>query len=540
MSNRINLNEPTKRDNQEFKVIKEEITKKETNQAQNSKQKNQSDLILELIEESNDLTLFCDEFKEPFAKVYIKDHFEILKCSSKQFLRWINKKYWDQYEKVPNTESVKSAIKIIEAKAVFDSSRQIKLNNRVAKKNNKIYYDLTNNDWQAVEATADGWKILNHPPTLFKRYAHQKDQVFPKSPGDVFKLDRFINIKDQNDRLLLYVFIITCFIPEFPHPVLNVYGPQGSAKSFLSKLLRAIIDPSKMEVCTLTNNANELIQVLDHHWFIFFDNISYISQKTSDNLCKAVTGAGFSKRELYSNDDDIIYNFKRCIGLNGINLISEKPDLLERSLLIELTRIPTHKRKSEEELLKSFKVNLPEILGGIFTILTKTLSLKPNVKLEYKPRMADFAEWGEAVSQALGFTKNLFLKAYSDNIGKQNEEVLLNNTVGLMILKLMYDRSEWQGTASDLLIELKRTAEKFEIDINKDKSFPLKENALSRKINLIKPNLGKENIKIVNKKGMQREIIISKIENKTADTVLSSETAKIEEKETPRDQGFNF
>ena len=28
----------------------------------------------------------------------------------------------------------------------------------------------------------------------------------------------------------------------------------------------------------------------------------------------AVTGSGFSKRELFSNDDYVIYNFKRCIG----------------------------------------------------------------------------------------------------------------------------------------------------------------------------------------------------------------------------------
>ena len=84
-----------------------------------------------------------------------------------------------------------------------------------------------------------------------------------------------------------------------------------------------------------------------------FDNLSELSEGCSDMLCRSVSGYGFSKRELYTNDDDVIYNIKRTIGINGINLTATKPDLLERSILIALERISTENRKQESEIDQS-------------------------------------------------------------------------------------------------------------------------------------------------------------------------------------------
>ncbi len=44
--------------------------------------------------------------------------------------------------------------------------------------------------------------------------------------------------------------------------------------------------------------------------------MSRINDWISDLFCRAVTGGGFSKRVLFSHDDDYIYSFKRCIGFN--------------------------------------------------------------------------------------------------------------------------------------------------------------------------------------------------------------------------------
>ena len=93
-------------------------------------------------------------------------------------------------------------------------------------------------------------------------------------------------------------------------------------------------------------NINELIQILSHNYIAYFDNVSIIRDWISDTLCRAVTGSGFSKRQLYTDDDDIIYHFRRCIGFNGVNLGATKADLLDRAIIILLERIPKEKKEN--------------------------------------------------------------------------------------------------------------------------------------------------------------------------------------------------
>ena len=87
----------------------------------------------------------------------------------------------------------------------------------------------------------------------------------------------------------------------------------------------------------------------------------------SDTLCRACTGAGFSKRELYTDDDDVIYNFRRCPGLNGINIVAHKPDLLDRSLLFRLEHIPKKDRRDEETLWRDFERERYSSLTSVIT-----------------------------------------------------------------------------------------------------------------------------------------------------------------------------
>ena len=106
------------------------------------------------------------------------------------------------------------------------------------------------------------------------------------------------------------------------------------------------------------------MQQLSHHWAAYYDNLERLPNWVSDILCRAVTGEGFSKRVLYSDDDDVIYQYRRCIGLNGINVAAHRADLLERSLLLELEAIPPGKRKPENELWTEFEKARPLLFGA--------------------------------------------------------------------------------------------------------------------------------------------------------------------------------
>ena len=50
--------------------------------------------------------------------------------------------------------------------------------------------------------------------------------------------------------------------------------------------------------------------------------------------------------------------------------------------------------------------------------------------------MADFAEWGEAISRAIGYKPLEFLTAYFENIGEQKIEIIEANSVCRCIIKV--------------------------------------------------------------------------------------------------------
>jgi hypothetical protein len=121
------------------------------------------------------------------------------------------------------------------------------------------------------------------------------------------------------------------------------------------------------------------------------------------------------------------------LNFNGINSAFSEPDVLDRSIIIELADIEDKDRKTEQEILEEFYTLRPTLLTFIFDVLAKAIVIKPNIKIKNLPRMADFAIWGEAIARSLGYKENEFILAYYNNIGFQNNEVIDSNSLAFAI-----------------------------------------------------------------------------------------------------------
>ena len=444
--------------------------------------------LINLVEE-NTLNFFKDE-QDNLWVIADEGYYPI---RSSKFRRLVNKWHWETFKQGLSQDTWYNALPTIEAKAEFGdkSIGIIKLSTRVASKSGKIYYQLGNN--KAVEIDENGWQIIKEP-VLFRNFAHQKEQIEPIKTDieDIKRLMRYCNIEKEDDLILILVWLVAGFIPDIPRAMLIVYGSQGSGKSTFFELLKDIIDPSEAGVLSKPKDKTELAQQLHHHYFAVYDNLSILSDWMSDELCRAVTGSGNSKRRLYTDDEDIFYSYKRLIGLNGINVVAVNPDILDRSILIELHRISEEKRMSEETLKAEFKKDKPLILGSIFTILSKTMKIKKELANQNKklllPRMADFALWGYCVAEAMDIGGERFLQAYQQNIGKKNYQVIEGNPVAMAVVELANKTGEWQGTASELLEQLSEIAEDLNLN-TKTSDWPKTPNVLSRKLNILKVNL---------------------------------------------------
>ena len=135
------------------------------------------------------------------------------------------------------------------------------------------------------------------------------------------------------------------------------HGIHGSGKSTFQEFIKLVVDPSAALTTAFPNNLAELVQVLSHSYLTFFDNVSEISQITSDQLCRAVTGSGFTKRGLWTDDEDFIYNMMRAVGYNGINVTATRADLLDRILNIQLKPIDRRQRRKLKSLIQGLRTN---------------------------------------------------------------------------------------------------------------------------------------------------------------------------------------
>jgi hypothetical protein len=287
---------------------------------------------------------------------------------------------------------------------------------------------------------------------------------------------------------------VTLFIPEIAHVILVLHAPKGSAKSTAQTLIKMLVDPSKPQLLTIHNDRQEFIQQLAHNYICYYDNVKQVPDWLSHEVCKAVTGVGQTKRKLFTDEEDIIFEYKRCLGFNGINVALTEPDALERSLMIDLEAIKEENRRLEAEVLAESYELRPRLLGYIFDILVKAMQIKPTIQLAKLPRMADFTVWGEAIARAMGYKDMEFLNAYKGNIGTQNVEAIENSMLGQAILKwfgnLTIDPKTrlWEGATAEVLEVLNRRAEEYKINV-RSKEWPKSANSFTRRLKTIVPSL---------------------------------------------------
>ncbi len=492
------------------------------------KRKSLAARLAEMVLSDSEITLFHNEKKTG----YFKRGKDILPLKSRGFKDYLRKMLWEREGQTCGNDTIESAVGTISAYAVYDYPEH-KLDVRVTKRDEKYYYDLGGGRVVYFEK-GKPWKILPETPILFRSFTHQKEQVIPENFGDLKKILNFINFKKEEStegklsshQLLYLCYLVSCLVPNVPHPVIILTGDQGSGKSTLFRITKPVVDPSHVLTIGNPSDFKEFVQIADHHYVLYLDNLTHLSDWTSDALCRFCTGEGFSKRELFSDDEDVFYVFRRCVGLNGINLVASRADLLDRSLIFSLERISDNERQHEQHFYAEFEKALPFIIAGLFDIFSSALNYIDDIRLTSKPRMADFARWGCAIARALGHTDQDFLAAYYQNVNLQNEEALDASPVAKTIIAYMEDKTEVIKPSSELYEELKKTAEGLKINTN-SKYWPQDSRWLLRRIKEIRPNLQAVGIETYDSRNNKtRYVTLYKVKNDVTDVTDVTGTKK--------------
>jgi hypothetical protein len=434
----------------EFKALAPEL---KTNQNTKEKKSNSPnvEILWQILERCD---LWQTEEHDPWIDLPIAGHKEPVSLQSPSIKNWLAAEFHSLTGRFASSDTIAQAIGVLLGQS--RSAPTYKLYHRTARINGKIYLDLGRPDWQMVEICGAGWRMIEGKdcPAKFRRPKSMKELPMPEQGGDWQGLRKIVNLDEHNWSLLL-AWLSWCFFPERPHPLLLLNGEQGTGKSKLSELLKRLIDPSKALLMSLPREERSLKAHAQNRWTLVYDNLSGLSGEMSDALCRLATGGGLVDRSLYTDMDESVFDGVRPIILNGIEALATRPDLLERSVLLNLTPITEEERITEEEWEQTLTANQPAIFGCLLNAVAQGLNNRENISLFSLPRMADFAIWGHATETAFGFAAGTFEDAYSANRGLVHAAAIDNDAIATALLQLAEKQTLtgrlFLGTASELL-----------------------------------------------------------------------------------------
>lgn len=424
----------------------------------------QSDSLLDFLPE---MELWHSPDREPFATIRVGAHFENWQVRSKDFREWLSGRYFAATGMAPGSQAIEDILRIIEGRAKHDGPEH-PVFLRVAGRDGAVFVDLTDPRWRAVEITENGWQVIDHASVKFVRSASMRPLPLPEAGGMIEQeLRDLVNVGDENDFKLIVGWLIECFNPRGPYPILVVSGEQGSAKSSLCRLLRELTDPSNAPIRLPPRNEDDLIVTARNSWVLAFDNVSDVPIWLSDALCSIATGAGFATREHYSNTNEVIFEGARPSMLNGIPDFGSRPDFADRTVHVVLKPIAEADRRPEEELRREIKSRMPLILGALLSAVAGALRHRGD-RPPVLTRMADFVVWVSAAETALGWEKGDFSAAYLGNRKGQIEAALEADPLSDAVVQLV-ETEDWLGSPTELLARL---GEKVTDAVRKSRSWP--------------------------------------------------------------------
>lgn len=463
-----------------------------------------------LVEIADDADLFHASDQTAYADIHVDGHRETWPVRSRGFRRWLSRRFYEVYQAAPNAQGIQDALAVIEAKAHFDGGEH-HVHLRVAEENDRIYLDLADEGWHAVEISADGWRGITDPPVRFRRAAGMLPLPVPERGGSIDDLRRHLNVRNEDDFVLVVSWLLAALRARGPYPVLALAGEQGSAKSTTSAILRSLIDSNSAPLRALPREDRDLFIAATNAYSLAFDNVSGLAPWISDTLCRLATGGGFAVRQLYTDSDEILFDAMRPVLLNGIDDVVTRPDLADRAIFITLEPIPDERRRHERELWAAVHADRPRILGALFDAVSKGLCRLPDAHLERLPRMADFALWATACETSFR-PEGTFMKAYEGSRAAATETVIQADPVATAIRDLMTTDTVWTGTAADLLGALSKQAGE---TITRSKSWPQTARALSGRLRRAATTLRRAGIEVdfLERTMRSRTIVITKTES---------------------------
>ena len=387
---------------------------------------------------------------EAYATLEVDGHHETYRVRSRPYEGLLRREYWRRYHEAPADDAYKSALRVIEALAVHDGPERA-VYHRVAEHDGDLWIDLGDSAWRSVRVTATGYTVETESRVRFVRGRDTRPLPDPVCGGSLAELLPFLPAGSVTDTafVLSVGWLLGSYHPRGPYPLLHLVGEQGTGKTQTGRRLVSLADPSAVPVRSPPREERDLAIALCHHRALVLDNLSWVPEWLSDALCRVSTGGGFATRGLYTDDEEVVFPGVRPLVLTSVPQVVTQPDLLDRTLAVEVPPITAYRRDSD--LDRDFDVAAPRIFGVLLDALASALAHRDGVAVEADVRMADHVAWVVAAEPALPWPAGTYLATYRAMREGAVSDAVLGHPVGAAVVAFHATRLEWEGSMAELL-----------------------------------------------------------------------------------------
>jgi hypothetical protein len=413
-----------------------------------------TDIMVRLANETG-ASFWHNPDQETYITYPVDNHEENHPIRSKVVKLWLGSLLRMSIGKTPGSQSLQDAMTSLEGMAMDGREYETYIRVGPYEKDNKVYVDLGDNTWRAVEVSGEGWMIIDKPPIKFKRTKSTRPLPEPTKGGNWDDLRSIINAKEEKTWILTIAWLVQAFWPKGPYEFLNLNGEPGSGKTFMQVILKSSMDPSSTNLRRPPREERDLAIAASNEQVLSLDNLSGMPEHLADSFCCLSTGGTFAVRSLYTDGEEALFSARRPCIMNGIDTLTYRSDLLDRTIVLDLPLISKKNRKKEETLLAQFNLIKPGIFGLLLDATSMGIRRESNGEVkdreEGMPRMIDFCRWVMACETALPWKPGEFMDEYTKSLKDSLIDLAEGDQIARAVLKL---NSDFSGTATELLDKL--------------------------------------------------------------------------------------
>jgi hypothetical protein len=253
---------------------------------------------------------------------------------------------------------------------------------------------------------------------------------------------------------------------------INVFfrGPTRSGKSTRAAYTQHVLQPHKnfQSSEAMPAKYEDILLRGMNTLSICYDNISTIDKDQSDTFCRMSTGAVFNKRMLYTDKGIVSLETKNPVIFTSVYPAIQRHDLLSRTLLVLVHPRPDDVGDDPRKLEDDFRKLHPVWLGALCNAASGALRNIDKVRSTGLGDMAAFERWMIAAGIELGekWSEDAILQTIDTFSPGKRELSPVLKLVEMLLEEYTEGRFEYEETASQLLIDLRKIAEVNDLSVD--------------------------------------------------------------------------